>query len=208
NILRLLHPFIPFITEEIWYHLYAYPIDDTTKTIMRTEWPKKQSDLIKPELEDVVDKVQKVVYAIRNIRSEMNIPPTVEIKVILKVDNRELLSILRENQQHITTLGRVDSLEMGARIKKPSWAASAVIKDVEIFVPLEGVVDVEKERARLEKEIVRVADLLTKTNKKLSNEDFLKRAPGEIIEKEETKRGDYEKMIDKLNQNLERIMRW
>jgi valyl-tRNA synthetase len=94
------------------------------------------------------------------------------------------------------------------RIKKPSWSASAVVKDAEIFVPLEGVVDVEKERTRLEKEIVRVTDLLTKTNKKLSNEDFLKRAPKEVIEKEETKRGDYEKMIDKLNQNLERIMRW
>jgi valyl-tRNA synthetase len=97
---------------------------------------------------------------------------------------------------------------MAMKIKKPNWAASAVVKDAEIFIPLEGVIDTDKEKNRLEKEITKARELLEKTNRKLSNEDFLKRAPKEIIEKEKAKKEDYEKMIYKLNQNLERIMGW
>ncbi len=208
SVLKLLHPFLPFITEEIWHRLRACGVDEMHETIMQAEWPAALPSLVKPELEGTINRVQDVVYAIRNIRSEMNIPPAMKVNTVLKTDSRDLLNILRDNQAYVMTLGGVNDLEMGMRIKKPNWAASAVVKEAEVFIPLEGVIDVEKEKSRLEKEIARITELLEKTNKKLSNEDFLKRAPGEIIEKEEVKRGDYEKMIDKLNQNLERIMGW
>jgi valyl-tRNA synthetase len=86
--------------------------------------------------------------------------------------------------------------------------ASAVIKDMEVFVILEGLIDPEVERKRLEKEIQRITGLLDKTNKKLSNDYFLKKAPKNIIEKEKTKKEDYQKMLDKLDKNLEMVLGW
>jgi valyl-tRNA synthetase len=199
---------VPFLTEEIWYHLYDYSPDDTTRTIMKAQWPKSEPALVKPDLESTIQKVQDVVYAIRNIRSEMNITPAKRITAMIKTDNHNLISLLENNKIYINTLAGVDNLEMAMKMKKPNWSASAIVKDAEIFIPLEGVIDTDKEKNRLEKEITKARELLEKTNRKLSNEDFLKRAPKEIIEKEKAKKEDYEKMIDKLNQNLERIMGW
>jgi valyl-tRNA synthetase len=116
--------------------------------------------------------------------------------------------MLEDNRDHIKSLGKVENLEIGMKIAKPDHAASAVIRDAEIFVPLKGLIDLEQERIRLEKEITRVGKLLEKTDRKLSNQDFLKRAPREIIEKEKTRREEYRSMLEKLNKNLEEIVGW
>ncbi len=155
-----------------------------------------------------MERVQDVVYSIRNIRSEMNVPPAKRANVMVKVDHKELLETLENNKDHIVNLGKVENLKIRMRMKKPDHAASAVIKDAEIFVPLEGLIDLEQERLRLEKELSKVTALLDKSDKKLSNEDFLKRAPANIIEKEKAKRDDYQKMVEKLNKNLEGIVGW
>jgi valyl-tRNA synthetase len=208
HILKLLHPFAPFITEEIWHHLYKIETSESDHTLMHAEWPKIKKELINFSLENIMERVQEVVYSIRNIRSEMNVPPTKRANVMIKVDKPELVKILEDNKGHIINLGKVEELKIGMRMKKPKHAASGVIKDVEIFIPLEGLIDLEQERLRLEKELSKVTALLDKANKKLSDEDFLKRAPKNIIEKEKAKREDYLKMVEKLNKNLEEITGW
>ncbi len=208
HILRLLHPFAPFVTEEIWHHLYEIDTSESDHTLMFAEWPKVEKEFIDASLETTMERVQEVVYSIRNIRSEMNVPPARKANVMVKVDRKELAKILEDNKDHIINLGKVDDLKIKMRLKKPDHAASAVIKDAEIFVPLEGLIDLEQERLRLEKELSKVTALLDKTNKKLSNEDFLRRAPKNIIEKEKGKKGDYQKMVEKLNKNLEEITGW
>ncbi|KPL04231.1 MAG: valine--tRNA ligase [candidate division Zixibacteria bacterium SM1_73] len=208
HILRLLHPFAPFVTEEIWHHLYESEISTPDHTLMHAEWPKVEKEFINDSLEATMERVQEVVYSIRNIRSEMNVPPAKKANVMVKADHKDLARVLEDNKDHIINLGRVENLKIGMRIKKPDHAASAVIRDAEIFVPLKGLIDLEQERLRLEKELSKVTTLLEKTNRKLSNEDFLKRAPGNIIEKEKAKKENYQKMVEKLNKNLEEITGW
>jgi valyl-tRNA synthetase len=159
-------------------------------------------------LEESLSRVQEVVISIRNIRSEMNVPPARKADVLVKLDSKELQTVLEDNRDHIKNLGKVEKLEIGMNLAKPDHAASAVIKDAEIFVPLKGLIDLDQERIRLEKEITRVGKLLEKTDKKLSNEDFLKRAPRGIIEKEKARREEYRNMLKKLNKNLEEIVGW
>ncbi len=206
NILRLLHPFAPFVTEEIWHHLYDSGADGSSVSAAR--WPVCDKKMINESLENTLDRVQDAVTSIRNIRSEMNVPPAKKAEVLIRVDNADMQRILEENQAHVKNLGKLANLTIGRQISKPDHAASAVIRDAEIFVPLEGLIDLEQERKRLQKEIARVTQLLERGNKKLSNEDFLKRAPREIIEKEKTKKEEYRKILEKLNQNLEEIVGW
>lgn len=194
--------------EEIWHHLYKIEPSESDHALIQAEWPKVKKELINLDLENAMERVQEVVYSIRNIRSEMNVPPTKKANVMVKVDKPELVKILEDNKGHITNLGKVEELKIGRRIKKPKHAASTVIKDAEIFIPLEGLIDLEQERLRLGKELSKVTALLDKTNKKLSEEEFLKRAPKNIIEKEKAKREDYLKMVEKLNKNLEEVIGW
>jgi valyl-tRNA synthetase len=208
HILKLLHPFAPFVTEEIWHHLYKIEPSESDHALIQTEWPKVKKELVNLDLENAMERVQEVVYSIRNIRSEMNVPPGKKANVMVKVDKPELVKILEDNKGHIINLGKVEELKLGRRMKKPEHSASVVIKDAEIFVPLEGLINLEQERLRLEKELSKVSSLLDKTSKKLSDEEFLKRAPKNIIEKEKTKREDYLKMVEKLNKNLEEVTGW
>jgi len=208
NILRLLHPFMPFITEEIWHKLYHLEPDDLSHTLLKAEWPGSDSRYIDSALEQRMQRVQDVVSAIRNIRSEMNVPPARKAHVLLKIDKKDLLQTIDENKHYVLNLGRVGDLKMGQRIKRPPKVASAVIKDMEVFVLLEGLIDPETERKRLEKEIQRITALLDKANKKLSNDYFLKKAPKDVVQKEKGKKEDYQKMLDKLDKNLEMVLGW
>jgi valyl-tRNA synthetase len=208
RILRLLHPFAPFVTEEIWHHLYNGGAEGDGSSVLTEKWPDCMKELIDVNLEETQRRVQEVVTSIRNIRSEMNVPPAKKADVLIKPDNKDLQKILEDNRNHIVILGTVQNLNIEENIRKPEHSASAVIRDAEIFIPLAGLIDLEQERSRLEKEIARVTQLFEKANKKLSNEDFLERAPREIIEKEKARREEYRKMVEKLSKNLEGIVGW
>lgn len=208
NILRLLHPFIPFVTEEIWQNLYSLSPDDFKDSLIKAPWPKPDPALLDPKIERSMDLVQEVVTSVRNIRSEMNIPPSKKLNAFLKVEKKDTQKLLEENREHILTLGRIEKLEIGLKLKKPTSSATAVNKDFEIYIPVEGLIDVEQERKRLEKEIDRLKNLLVGVERKLSNEDFLKKAPSSIVQKEKTKKQDYEKVIERLEKNLEGLVGW
>jgi len=206
NILLLLHPFAPFITEEIWHLLHH--LDPNDRTIMLEKFPDHNDKLIDLELEKMMEKLQRVVYAIRNIRAEMNVPPSKRAEVHLKISDPKLLETLQNNEGYLINLGKIERLVLGADTKKPPLSASGVIPSVEIFIPLAGLIDIDLERLRLNKELENLTSLLEKTRKKLANHEFINNAPREVVEQQEAKKHEYEGMVEKINVNLEQLMGW
>ncbi|MCX6175050.1 MAG: valine--tRNA ligase [Ignavibacteriales bacterium] len=190
EMLKLVHPFMPFITEEIWQLL-----DERKKgeSISTSSFPKFNNKLIDKKAEEEILFVQEVVSAIRNIRGEMNLPPSKLINVFLKTEK-----VTEEQVRYIKSLVRINDLKFDANITKPKASASAVVKGCDIFIPLEGLIDVGVERGRIEKEIARLTSSLEGVKKKLSNDGFVAKAPAEVLERERTKLADWEKALDKL----------
>jgi valyl-tRNA synthetase len=190
NMLKIVHPFMPFITEELWNLTKKR---DDGKSISTSKFPKANESKINKFAETKMSFLQDVISGIRNIRGEMNIPPSKKLKVILKAE------MLKDDQiEYIKSIARVEDLNYGADVKKPQGSASTILKGCEIFIPLEGIIDLEVERERLTKEIKRLEGALVGVTKKLSNERFVNNAPVEVVEKEKTKKADWESSIEKL----------
>jgi valyl-tRNA synthetase len=207
NILRLLCPYMPFITEEIW-HLIRDLDSGSGETITLQPYPAADEGLIDEELEKKMEAIQTVVGTIRSTRSEMNVPPSKKADIYIRVSDSELEKVICDHSDFIKYLGKIENFEIGKDIKKPQQAASAVIRGAEIYIPLAGLIDIETERKRLEKELEKAKKQLDKTTKKLGNMEFVKQAPMEIVEKEKNKKRDFEVIIDKLNKNLEQLLGW
>ncbi|MEW6507741.1 MAG: valine--tRNA ligase [Bacteroidota bacterium] len=190
EMLKLVHPFMPFITEEIWQLLDERKYKDS---ISIQEFPKYYGILVDENAEKNVEFLQNIITAIRNIRGEMNLPPSKLINVMLKTN-----MINSEHVSYIKSLVKIDKLTVDANIEKPKTSASAVVKDCDIFVPLEGLIDLKIERTRIEKEITRISGSLEGVKKKLSNEEFVAKAPAEVIDREKTKMSDWKKSLEKL----------
>jgi valyl-tRNA synthetase len=207
KILKLLHPFVPFVTEEIYLQLTA-DMPGASETITFGPWPKTDPSLLDPSLEADLRQIQDVVTAVRSIRSELNVPPGKKSDLHVRVKDEILGELLRNHVEYFRSLARVEKLVCGAEVKKPPMSASAVISGAEIFIPLAGLIDLEVEKGRLQKELNNLRDLLEKLSRKLANADFLANAPEDIISKERAKKEDYEERIEKLNRNLEQILGW
>ena len=139
-----------------------------------------------------------MVTAIRNIRGEMNISPAKQINVFLKSG-----SITSSQERYIKSLVKIDQLIVDENLDKPKACASAVVKGCDIFIPLEGLIDIGVERARIEKELSRLLNSFNGVRKKLENENFVSKAPADVIEKEKTKLADWEKALEKLQAILD-----
>jgi valyl-tRNA synthetase len=194
EMLKLVHPFMPFITEEIWQLLDERKPGESISTSL---FPKQDEKLIDKKAEAEILFVQEVVTAIRNIRGEMNLAPSKLINVFLKTDK-----VTEEQALYMKSLVRIEKLEFDLNMPKPKASASAVVKGCDIFIPLEGLIDLDVERARIEKEITRLSSSLQGVKKKLSNENFVAKAPSDVIEKERTKMEDWEKSLEKLKEIL------
>jgi len=190
EMMKLIHPFMPFISEEIWQLLDERKEGES---ISVSEFPKLNSDLIDESAEKEMDFIQGVITAIRNIRGEMNIPPSRHISVYLKTE-----SLSKIQQEYIQSIAKVDKLVVNKVIDKPKGSASSVVKGCDIFVPLEGVIDFNVERNRITKEINRLEGMLVGVSKKLANEKFVSNAPTEVIEKEKAKLADWQSSLEKL----------
>ncbi|MBE0572638.1 MAG: valine--tRNA ligase [Ignavibacteriaceae bacterium] len=194
NMLKMVHPFMPFVTEEIYQLIQERKEGESIST---SEFPKVKKELINPQADKEMEIVEGIVTALRNIRGEMNIPPSKKITVLLKS------SEVKERQiDYIKKLAKVEDLKAGENITKPKASASAIIKSAEIYVPLEGLIDLDVERQRLQKEITRLEGSLAGIEKKLSNEKFVSGAPAEVVEKERTKRRDWQENLGKLKEIL------
>ncbi len=201
HIVRMLHPFMPFITEEIWQSLPRELQEERpVRSIMLQPFPHVDQRRIDPEIEKQMDLLQRLIGAIRNIRGEMNIPPAKEAEVIFNSDNQPHLVLLQRHADYIEKLARIRQIHYNQ--PRPHIAASAVIEGIEIFVPLDHLIDVETEKLRLQKEIARIEEQLRLLNNKLLNRDFISRAPKEVIQKEEKKKQDFSQTLQKLQESL------
>jgi valyl-tRNA synthetase len=208
-IVRLLHPMAPFVTEELWSHFNdRLPADAQSPHAAVAPWPSVDTDWIDDNLDDAMRHVFDVIGAIRNVRSEMKIPAGKEVTCLIRVDRPKLLRNLRTYEENIRILGKIGSLTLDENVKKPVPSASAVIRDAEIFIPLEGLIDLEAERRRLQKELEHHTQQLERINRKLDNADFLQNAPPEVVAKERAKRENFEMIVARLNANLEQLVGW
>jgi valyl-tRNA synthetase len=202
RILVLMHPFTPFITEEIYHELTG------KETIMKGPWPESDKSFEDDELENRLGRIQQVVNTIRNIRSEMNVPPGKRADVLIRVEDEDLGRVLKEYIDYYKGLARIENMTIASDIKKPPMSASGVIPGAEIFIPLEGLINVDSERQRLSKELGNLKNQLEKLSRKLANADYLANAPKDVIERDRGKKVDFESRVEKLNQNLEQLMNW
>ncbi|MFQ5652565.1 MAG: valine--tRNA ligase [bacterium] len=204
GILQLLHPFVPFITEELWLKIRT---QDDAESVMISPWPAETRSLINEAAEDEIEVIQALIGAIRNIRGEMNIAPNKTAQVVIASNAKNGLdqTLILSSKPYFEQLAKVDTLEFRPKAERPAKAASAIVYQTEIFVPLEGLIDFEVERSRLQKEIQRVENQLEGLNAKLHSQDFLSKAPEDIVKRERKKKDDFESNLQKLKLNLESL---
>ncbi|OPX91055.1 valine--tRNA ligase [Pelotomaculum sp. PtaB.Bin117] len=183
--LELLHPFMPFITEEIWQHLPGKGL-----TVMRASWPVAGKELADPEAERQMEMLMEVTKAIRHIRSEMNVPPGKQVEAYLEAPQAAFRDVLERGTGYIQGLANAKIAIFEALKEKPEQAAHAVTHGAEVFVPLKGLIDIEQEAARLRKELAVLEKDLARVNGKLNNQGFLSKAPADVIEKEKKKENE------------------
>ena len=199
--LEMLHPFMPFVTEEM------YSLVNTVQagSVMNAEFPESESRFISEETERQMDLVQEVVTSIRAMRKEASVPPSVAVDIVVKPKDEDTLEVLSVNESYIRKLAKVDTMSIGYDLHKPEMSTSAVIRGTEIFVSLEGLINAEAERGRLEKEITRVKGVIAGIESKLGNEQFIQRAPAQVIEKEKLKLDTMRLNLSKLEENYQSI---
>ncbi len=197
--LRLLHPMMPFVTEELWQSIRTRPEGGS---IMRSQQAAPDASLIDATVETEMDFVQRGIEAVRQIRGEMNIPPGKEIRLVIRTSNAHPPEMLARYEGYLKRLARVAELSVVIGGDRPKHSASSVVDGEEFFVPLEGLIDLDLERARLSKEIERISSLLDGVKSKLNNAGFTNRAPKEVVEKEKEKLASFELNLGKLRNNL------
>jgi len=197
NLLKIVHPFMPFVTEELWQL-----IEDRKhgESIVVSKYPEPDEDKIDIKAEEEMEFVQDIITSIRTIRGEMNIPPSKQVKAHIKSS-----SVAQHQIEYIKKLARAEEVKVAENIQKPKASASAVLKHCEIYIPLEGLIDLDVERSRLQKEISRLEGSLKGIDKKLANEKFINNAAPEVVERERNKKSDWEKNLQKLRDILDNL---
>lgn len=197
---ELLHPYMPFITEEIWQHL-----PHTGQTIMKAAWPTPDGALHDPEAEEQMQVVMEVVKAVRNIRAEKNVPPGREVPAIALADSGRG-GILEGNKAFILSLARLSELEVRpAESPKPEQAAAAVAAGISVYLPLAGLVDVEAEIERLRKELAETEEQLQRSSARLTNAGFVQKAPAEVVEGARRRHRELEEKATKVKALLSEL---
>ncbi len=199
GILRLLHPFMPYVSEELWQ---AIPHDG--ETLALAAWPRAKRSWFDAAAEREVAFLQAVVVAIRNLRVEAKLAPGRAVPVLVRA-GEEQLEQLRRLEQQLKPLARIETLTLMTEGPRPRVAASAVVEGAEIFLPLEGLIDVGEERARLAREAEKVLDDLEAVKKKLRNQDFLNKARPDVVEREKARLAQLEETMDKLQRAQESL---
>ena len=195
--LKLLHPFMPFLTEEIWQKLGA-----EGETIMLSEFPKFDQTKVDTVSENAFIYVQELVSAIRNIRAEMNVSPAKAIHLVLKSADEIELETLEANKGFLCSLAKIEKLEFGKDIVKPEGAGFRVAGKTEVYVPLADLLDVEAEIAKIKPQIEKIKKDLEKVQSKLADERFTSKAPAHILDRERKIEAEYLDKLNKLEENL------
>jgi len=197
--LRLLHPFMPFITEELWHGIEERKGGDS---IMLSTIPEPDMTLIDVEAETIMETVKELIGKIRVIRAENTIPPSKTLRLVLKTENEDL----KKFTSVIKFLAKIEDIVFDKNADKPKLSASEMVNGIELFIPLAGIIDLGAEKEKIEKEIARLEGINTGINKKLANEKFVSNAPEAVISKEKEKLNNNIESIAKLKNNLENFL--
>jgi valyl-tRNA synthetase len=196
SLICLWHPFMPFVTEALWKELKEKNL------LMIANWPKANKRLINQKAEKDFQFIQDIIKTIRNLRAEFKIDPSKFVNVL--IISKEA-SLIKKESEIIKRLGRVGSLEISKIGRKPKNSATAVVKSAEIYLLLEGLVDIEKEKERIKKELEEANQYLTVIINKLNNKNFINRAPKEIVITEKNKYKELRERIKKLQEYLKNL---
>jgi valyl-tRNA synthetase len=201
GILKLLHPFMPFITEEIWQTL-----PNTEGSVMVSAWPEISKESLKPEMEVRMEHLMTAIKNIRNIRSEMNVPYSVKASLQVMAHTEESRMVIETGTPYLKSLaGIADVRFMTAGESVPEMAVSTIISGAELYIPLAELIDIEKEIQRLNKEKDKIISEISRVDGKLSNEGFLKKAPEKLVDEEKAKKSNYEEMLRTLEKRIHEL---
>ena len=198
TILALLHPYAPFITEELWSQFKA----EKDLELIVSPWPDYHPELVDSKAEKTMGFLQDIIIAVRTIRGQMNVPPGKKADMVVRMHGDSKF-VLEKYGDVIKSLCGIREISVGEFLDKPPHSAVAVIRDMEIFLPLEGLIDVVLEQERLEKREADLKVYISNIQKKLSKRDFLSRAPKEVIKREEKKLIEMNNELKMLTINLE-----
>ncbi|OCT14925.1 valine--tRNA ligase [Paenibacillus pectinilyticus] len=190
---RLIHPFMPFISEEIWQHL-----PHVGDTITLAAWPTENANFEAGDAVREMELLMEAIRSVRNIRAEVNVPMSKKVELLIKPTNGETQDILRKNEEYLKRFCNTSMLEIDTDMAAPDKAMTAIITGTELFLPLAGLIDITQELARLDKELQSLHGEVERIEKKLGNEGFVAKAPAKVIEEEKAKLADYADKRDKV----------
>jgi valyl-tRNA synthetase len=200
TLMRLLHPFMPFITEEIWQSL-----PHEGESLMLADWPKAQKKWLDPKIEGEIQLVISEIQSIRNVRSAWQINPKDQVQVVVKVNGDKELKMLNDHSTLIAQMAKLSSLKIGQNLVRPKESAVANIGRVETYVILSGLVDIAVERQRISNALSDVERMIKGLEGRLANKEFLNKAPKDIVEKEKQKATELEDRKKRLMENLKTL---
>ncbi len=177
NSLRLLHPVMPFISEELWQKLP----DRTVESLMVAPWPERRPELLDPEAETQMSILQELLGAVRNIRSEYNVEHGRKIEVLVRSADAALRAALAAEGESARRLGGIADLRLDGETRG-AGASAVLTSGAVVYVPLEGLIDLDRERARLDKQRSELKDLVERSERRLASADFVQKAPAEVVE--------------------------
>ncbi|MFF2480560.1 valine--tRNA ligase [Paenibacillus sp. NPDC058071] len=190
---RLIHPFMPFISEEIWQHL---PHEGETITL--AAWPVYDESLTAPEAVKEMELLMDMIRAVRNVRAEVNVPMSKKIELLVKPSAAAEEAILRRNEEFLVRFCGTSKLAIESNLSAPDKAMTAIVTGADLYLPLAGLIDIAQEIERLEKEVATLNSEVERVEKKLGNEGFVAKAPAKVIEEERAKMADYAGKRDKV----------
>jgi len=194
--LKLLHPFMPFVTEAIWQNIKE------RESIMVSKWPESEKRYVNKQIESDIEVAKEAIVNIRNIRSDMNIPYSKKLTVHIVPLKPGVESILSDSMKYIKSLAQLENFTIDAKLKKPKSSLSAVTENFNIFIPLEGVIDIEAEKARLAKKQDALKQQLVSTEKKLKDKNFMDHAPENVIKAEQEKAEAVKEQIRRMEKTI------
>ncbi|MDA3814594.1 MAG: valine--tRNA ligase [Candidatus Cloacimonetes bacterium] len=186
NSMRQLQPIMPFISEEIWQGIkHFFPMEE--ETIVLAAFPLQNKNIVNKKIDKDMKLIQEAIVAIRNLRKQVNISPGKEVSVFIKVATADQIQLLKDYRNYFTKLAKISKMEIAVDLQKPKSSIAAVVQNMEIYLPLEGLIDLDGEREKLNKQIAKLEIELKKINGKLNDSKFITNAPELIVEKEKQK---------------------
>jgi len=192
--LRLLHPFTPFVTEELWHYLPGC----SGSYLMKARYPRVNKEFLDQEAEEAVTHLMGIISGIRNARAELGIHPGTRLNCLVLPHSDSIRETIERGSIYIKTLSRTKDIKFIGEHERPKGAVAVILDDVEVYIPLQGVLNVQEELKKLSKGAEKIQNDLARSRKKLENKAFLQKAPKEVIEKEQEKVNQFTKRLEKI----------